>query len=167
MVDSDRLSADDVIGHIEVDLFQLIDETNTSDGSYRHRSDPLKADKSGMKTSGTLDWSVRFCPLWQMPLDEMSRKIERKRATAKYEPEHVVQPWWMELIGRFIEEKPDWETERSTRRKETLAWFTGEKERDETEAATKPTDDLRSGILQFHIHQCTGKDLFCFCKGLH
>jgi hypothetical protein len=49
---------------------------------------------------------------------------------------------------------PDWEAERAKRREDTVAWFTGEREREEAEAAAAPTDELRSGILQFHIHQC-------------
>ena len=159
LCDSDRLSADDVIGMVDNDLAELIEETSTTDGSYHRHRDPLKADQPGMTTAGILDWSVRFCPLWQMPLEEMSRRLEDKRKTQMYEPVNVLQPWWMEWIGRFVEDKPDWESARAERRKETMAWFTGEKERDEMEAAAKPSDDLRSGVLQFHIHQCNGNYL--------
>ena len=174
MVDSDRFSADDAIGVVEVDLAQLIDENTTADGELRRRRDPLSADSPGMKTQGMLEWSVRFCPLWQMPLEEMSRRMEKTRGTRKTEPDEVVTPWWMEFIGRFIEDKPEWEGERAKKRQETLAWFTGEKERDQMEAESRASEDLRSGILQvsvfgiplpqtlkglllqFHIHQCTG-----------
>ena len=141
---------------VDNDLAELIEECSTMDGSYRRHRDPLKADQPGMTTAGTLDWSVQFCPLWQMPLEEMSRRLEAKRNMQKYEPVDLLQPWWMDWLGRFLEDKPDWESARAERRKETLAWFTGEKERDEMEAAAKPSDDLRSGILQFHIHQCNG-----------
>jgi hypothetical protein len=34
--------------------------------------------------------------------------------------------------------------------------FTGERMRDEVEAAGKPRPDFPSGVLQFHIHQCAG-----------
>ena len=157
LCDSDRLSADDAIGIVEADLADLVDKTNTSDGSLRRRRDMIQADKPGMKTSGSLDWSVRFCPLWQMPLEEMSRRLEVKYKTQDREPIKPLKPWWLEWIEGFVEDKPDWEAERATRRKETLAWFTGEKERDDMEAAAKPSNDLRSGVLQFHIHQCNGE----------
>ncbi len=84
-----------------------------------------------MKASGILDWSIRFCPLWQMPLDP-------PRVDDKCEPPDTWSTWF---------EKPDWERERAKRRKETLAWFTGQKERDELEAA-QPPGDLKSGVLQ-------------------
>lgn len=155
LCDSDRLSADDAIGVVEADLADLVDQTNSSDGSLHRRRDEIKADQPGMHTSGCLEWSVRFCPLWQMSLEEMSRKIEHKRRTQDRDPADQTKPWWLEMIEGFVE-KPDWEADRATRRKETLAWFTGEKERDEMEADTKPTDHLRSGVLQFHIHQCNG-----------
>lgn len=141
---------------VELDLPTLIDETNTSDVSHRRRHDAIKADKPGMNTSGSLEWSVRFCPLWQMPLEEMSKRLEDQRKTGHHEPVNPVPPRWMEWIGKLIEDKPDWEETRAVRRKETLAWFTGEKERDDMEAATPPSDKFTSGVLQFHIHQCTG-----------
>ena len=149
------------MGMVEMDLADLVDASNKSDGSFQRRNDPVKADNPGMKASGTLEWSARFCPLWQMPLDEMNRRLEAKNDAKKYEPEDTQPPWYMQwvkaLFEEFIEDKPDWEHNRDRRRKETLAWFTGEKERDEMEAASKPSNDFRSGILQFHIHQCTGE----------
>lgn len=156
VVDSDRFSADDTIGIVEMDLADLVEES-MSISSPRRRQDHLYAEKRGMKASGELDWSVRFCRLWQMPEDQKKRRVEAAREKRIGEPEITEAPWWLKLIQGVSAETPEWEKERSKRRKETLAWFTGETEREEIEAASRPSDELRSGILQFHIHQCHGK----------
>jgi Ca2+-dependent lipid-binding protein len=158
VVDSDRFSADDAMGRLEIDLADLVDQSIASGDQLHRRQDPLKADRPGMKTSGHLNWSVRFCPLWQMQPEEMMQRMQSiKEARRRAEPSDLEPPWWLKMIQEIAVDKPDWENERAERRKETLAWFTGERERDEMEAAVRPSDDLRSGILQFHVHQCTGK----------
>lgn len=146
--DSDRFSADDALGLVEIDLADLLEYSRSSPAmsGLQRRQDKLGADRPGMRVSGTLDWSIRFYPLWRMPGEEMTRRLDKIRASRKA-PEFI-QPWWMQLIGNFVEDKPDWEVDRAERRKETLAWFTGEKERDEMEAAAKPSERLRSGVLQ-------------------
>ncbi|OCF32225.1 hypothetical protein I316_06139 [Kwoniella heveanensis BCC8398] len=152
--DSDRFSADDALGVVEVDLADLID--THADRMY-HRVDPLTADRPGMRSSGFLDWSVQFHPLWQMPQEETQAKIleARTQRNRDCEPPEDCTPWWLDMVDKLIDGKEEkWVKERQEKRKETMAWFTGEKERDEIEAGTKPSEDIRSGILQFHIHQC-------------
>ncbi|WWD19525.1 hypothetical protein CI109_103986 [Kwoniella shandongensis] len=152
--DSDRFSADDDVGIVEVDLADLVD--TTSDRLHR-RHDELKADRPGMRSSGTLDWSVQFCPVWQMSPEESAAKIAKTREhrETECEPKDQSTPFWMSWLTKIIDGQDEqWVKNRSDKRKETMAWFTGEKERDVLEADTKPREDLPSGILQFHIHQC-------------
>ncbi|WVR00367.1 hypothetical protein IAU59_007510 [Kwoniella sp. CBS 9459] len=152
--DSDRFSADDALGVVEVDLADLVD--THSDKMY-HRCDPLTADRPGMRSSGSLSWSVQFHPLWQMSQEETQAKVlqAREQRNSDCEPPDNRIPWWVEWIDKMVEGKDEkWVQERHEKRKETMAWFTGEKERDELEAGMKPSEDIRSGILQFHIHQC-------------
>ncbi|KAK8853111.1 hypothetical protein IAR55_003812 [Kwoniella newhampshirensis] len=152
--DSDRFSADDDVGVLEVDLTELVDTTSDR---LHHRYDPLKGDRPGMRSSGTLEWSVQFCPLWQMSPDESAAKIAKSREDKEVncEPKDQTPPWWMQWIAKIIDGQDEqWVKDRAGKRKETMAWFTGEKEKDQLEADTKPKENLTCGILQFHIHQC-------------
>ena len=158
VVDADRFSSDDDIGIVEMDLADLVDESQTrsADALPVRRTSDLQADHPGMRVSGTLDWSVRFCPLWQFPQHELQRRLQEQKSQRKGEPDPSApqkQPWFLELFNSFMQ-RQDWEKDRAARRRETLAWFTGEKEREEMEAAMRPSEEMRSGVLQFHIHQC-------------
>lgn len=91
-----------------------------------------------------------------MSASEMESRLKEKKVGRRKGDCTDNQPWYFDWIEKFIGEKPDWVGERDERRKETTRWFTGERERDELEVLEKPSHDLRSGVLQFHIHQCTG-----------
>ena len=151
MVDADRFSADDAMGAVEVELAELADTSGTThpDDPPHRRVDPLKADRPGMRASGSLEWSVRFCPLWGIPPDQVQKRVEEMAKERIGEPTAADRnlPWWLEWMNQWMD-VPDWEGERAKRRQETLAWFTGERERDGMEAALRPPEDLRSGILQ-------------------
>lgn len=82
--------------------------------------------------------------------EELHNRIDAMKTKRRGEPmdSEVAPPWWMEYVTRYFDGKPGWEEDRAERRKETLAWFTGEKQKDELEAAAKPSEDLRSGVVQ-------------------
>lgn len=145
------------MGVVEVDVADLVEhsEAFTPDQPPIRRVDLLTAERPGMKTSGRLEWSVRFCPLWAMPQEELEKKVVDNEDDRPGEPSasDMRLPPWLHWINKYMD-TPNWEHERAKRRQDTIAWFTGEKEREEAEAAAPPSDDLRSGILQFHIHQC-------------
>jgi hypothetical protein len=156
--DSDRFSADDSLGTVEVDLASLVDETYTTSDQLRRRRDPLKADKPGMKHAGTLDWSIRFCKLWQMSPEDMQKRMDKVKKERPGEPVVIEQSWWIEKLISFMEGQPSWVGPRTEKRKETVAWFTGERERDEMEAGVKPDEDLHAGILQVSAKPETQND---------
>jgi hypothetical protein len=148
--DSDRFSSDDALGIVELDLADLADEASRTPHLIR-RTDELRADRPGMRAQGVLHWSVRFCGLWQLPEEEIRRRsAEAKAKKGKGEPSEVEarEPWWLGAVRRWVGDPPGWEEQRKDRRKETLEWFTGEKARDEMEAAEKPSEERRSGVLQ-------------------
>lgn len=153
--DADRFSADDAVGVVEVELADLIDQTSSL-SEPRRRTDQLQSDAPGMKVSGSLTWSVRFAPIWHMPPEELERRMvdmkAKRRGGCTDNP-----PFWLDWVERIVGEKPEWVSERNERNKETLSWFTGEREKDEMEVMAKPSEEYRSGVLQFHIHQCTGE----------
>nr|XP_019010216.1 uncharacterized protein I206_04684 [Kwoniella pini CBS 10737]OCF48997.1 hypothetical protein I206_04684 [Kwoniella pini CBS 10737] len=155
--DSDRFSADDAMGVVELDLAEIVD---THSRKLHHRRDEFQADTPGMKCSGSLNWSIQFHGLWQMSEEELKQRTKQSKVSSGREdmnpPEMDKVPIWMEMLSRIVDTKNEekWYANREKKRKETLAWFTGEKERDTLEVQGKPDENLRSGILQFHIHQC-------------
>ncbi|EIW72275.1 hypothetical protein TREMEDRAFT_70665 [Tremella mesenterica DSM 1558] len=150
--DSDRLSSDDSLGVVTVDLTDLVENYN---GPLKRRLDPLRADNPGMKVQGSLEWSIRFCPLWQISPEELEERLKQAHPKSKGEPKDVTKPWWITLLEKLAGEVPEWEKERKERRKEVMEWFSGAKEREEAEVVLKPNEKYRSGILQFHIHQAS------------
>lgn len=130
-----------------MDLADLVDETSRH-GMFEKQKTELQAERPGFSAKGSLIWSVRFCPLWQMPPEQLRERHNSMQQPKKGEPTNLVDPWWLQAVRRFAGDAPEWEQERKERRKEALAWITGEKERDEMEAAEKPTDAYRSGVLQ-------------------
>lgn len=145
------------MGIVDQDVGDIVERSanSTTTDMFRQTS-PLVSEQPGMRTQGELDWSVRFYPLWKMPDDELEKRIvalKDRRGEG-----HIAPPWWLEWLDKFME-KPTWEAEREERRKETLEYFNGHRKRDEIEAESKPPADMSSGILQFHIHQCTDLEL--------
>nr|XP_019044279.1 hypothetical protein I302_07563 [Kwoniella bestiolae CBS 10118]OCF23209.1 hypothetical protein I302_07563 [Kwoniella bestiolae CBS 10118] len=152
--DSDRFSADDALGVVEVDLAELVD---THSSKLYLRTDDFKEDKPGMKCSGSLSWSVQFHGLWQMSSEQIKQRTMKSIAEREEinPPELTKVPIWMEMLSRIIDRNDEkWYKAREEKRKETAAWFNGEKERDRLEAEERPDEGYRSGILQFHVHQC-------------
>lgn len=149
MCDSDRFSADDALGIVELDLADLVEKSEQLDGrtDIDDRHDALQPTHSGLKTAGYLDWSVRFCPLWKMSPEEIEERRPQIHIPKRPMPGDE-DAWWMKKMKSLLPDTPDWEQERAKERKETLAWFTGERQRDSIEAQTKPRLDLRSGVLQ-------------------
>ncbi|WVN84973.1 uncharacterized protein L203_100110 [Cryptococcus depauperatus CBS 7841] len=150
--DADRFSADDTLGAVFVDLASLI---SSSSNELQHRSDPFVADQPGMKASGILNWSVRFCPLWQMSREESDAKLgDSKKLRLKAEPPGAPDPYWLTLMKSFLPKEEDWHKERTKRREEAKAWLEGKKDRELLEAQEPANNDRPSGVLHFHIHQC-------------
>ena len=156
--DSDRFSADDAMGVVEVDLTDLVERgKDSSTEELDRRADELQAERPGMRTSGTLHWSVKFHGMWEMAPEEVQERINERKKGIKGEPEVVETPWWIEKIKKLAGEPASWSEDRKQRRQEAVSWITGEREKDEMEATEAPSDELRSGVIQFHIHKCIGE----------
>jgi hypothetical protein len=156
LCDSDRFSADDELGVVEVEFTTLVGELWVKSGKAPlvRRKDHLVADRPGLRAQGTLEWSVAFFPLWRIPPKEMDEKLVEMRK--RHQPPPVYRPWWLDMLSAWmnsVKDVPKWEEDRAKRRKETLAWFTGEKERDEMEVEAKPSDDHHSGVLRVSFEE--------------
>lgn len=157
LCDSDRFSADDSLGVIEVDVAEIVDRSTRTPGEQLfYRRDELQPEHPGMRVQGMVDWSVRFFPLHKISQQELERRIEENRD--KRGEGSTPAPWWLEWLDKWCE-RPEWEKEREVRRKEMVQYFTGERIREEIEAGGKPGPNHPSGILQFHIHQAVDLEL--------
>lgn len=71
--DSDRSSADDDLGKIEVDLKELMHDSRSS-GKMRKRQDGLQAMNIDKKMPGTLEWSVGYFPKLSIQEEQLARQ---------------------------------------------------------------------------------------------
>ena len=110
--DADRMSADDAIGVVELELVDIMGESvQRRLGEEVRRKDELRPDRPGMKTSGHLEWSVRFCSIRKTPFEEIERQMREKNGDdpKKGEPPPSEPPWWLNLVSSIAEGKPKWE----------------------------------------------------------
>lgn len=73
--DSDRTSADDDLGRIEVDLKELMHSSH-SNGKMWDRQDGFKALEAGDKMPGLLDWSVGYFPKLRIQDEQLQHQTE-------------------------------------------------------------------------------------------
>jgi len=165
--DSDRFSADDAIGMVDVDLADLLEKGNGRQkrNELMEETTELKPTRHGMPAQGRLLWSHAFYPLWKMPQDDKqktdigkeewdhTKRGENDIGTGR-EGQAQVPGLIYSLMGQLKPEPFPWEAERRKRRLESIAWLTGERARETLEASVKPNLERRSGILQFSVKQC-------------
>lgn len=155
----DRFSADDAIGMVDVDLADLLER-----GNHRPRKDRLMEEvteleptRSKMKAQGRLFWSHAFYPTWKMSKEDLEKRKKIDYNKDEGDLPHVQGSTWGPFLQSFLgglrPDPPAWEEERRKRRKHHVAWLSGEIAREQLEAATRPTLERRSGILQFTIAQ--------------
>lgn len=155
--DSDRVGTDDVVGVVEVDVPTLLDQSLSSKlkpGELMFRRDELAPERLGMKTQGSLEWSVRFFPVWKMSREQIQNTVSAFKDNGKGQP--LQTPAFMSWLDQYIE-KTDWEAEKERRQKSLIKKYAAARHREEVEASLPPTTEMPSGILQFTIHQADGE----------
>lgn len=147
--DSDRFSADDMLGRAEVDLEELVRRP----GRLFRRTDTLKGLSQEMKKQGTIQWSLGFFTKTPNIRRELREMQERDRQKA--EEEH--------RDGRSGEHTDD-EDEHGNGQKGEKEEESSDEEADETKpmqarnqeqavAFEAPSPLLPSGILSLQVHQ--------------
>lgn len=148
--DSDRISADDDLGWIEVDLKELMQNTN-SNGKQWDRSEGFQALDGDKEMPGILDWSVGFYPKTgvqpeqfqqQQILPEIKSLDDLKAKVSK------------EAASKLREAKTDRSSELEQQKAQDL--------QDNENAiimSTPPLADYPTGVFSIQIHQITGLEL--------
>jgi hypothetical protein len=160
--DSDRFTADDDLGRIEVDLKHLMKSEQTN-GKMHKRCDGFRALKKGEDMPGKLEWNVGYfsktriqdCQLQQQTYDPEVRTMAQLR-------DSVDKACEKKLREAFI--KGD-EMSRDDKELEQQKAQELKERQDQMIISAPPPDGYPSGIFSIQIHQITGLELEKLSKG--
>lgn len=154
--DSDRFTADDDLGRIELDMKQLMkgDETN---GKMCDRTDGFKALEAGENMPGKLEWSVGYfsktriqeCQLQQQTHDPDVRSMEELREK-------------VDDVCRKKLREADIKKGRNSRDEDELEQQKAQEMKASEDAmiiSAPPPEGYPSGVFSIQIHQITGLEL--------
>ncbi|KAF4970504.1 hypothetical protein FSARC_2472 [Fusarium sarcochroum] len=154
--DSDRLTADDDLGRIEVPIKELMknDETN---GRMSNRQDGFRALKSGDNMPGKLEWSVGYYSktrIQQCQFEKQSHDLEVR--TMDQLKEKVTASSERKLRETMFKEGKN---ERDAGELEQQKAQELKAEQDAMIISAPPPDGFPSGLLSIQIHNITGLEL--------
>ncbi|KAI9171806.1 hypothetical protein HJFPF1_01297 [Paramyrothecium foliicola] len=154
--DSDRFTADDDLGRIELSLKELM-KNEESNGKMWHRSDGFRALKAGDNMPGRLEWSVGYysktrlqqCQYENQTYDPEVRSFEQLREKVNEATERKLRE---SMIKEGRNERDENELEQQ-RAQELKA------EEDAMMISAPPPDGYPSGIFSLQIHNIVGLEL--------
>ncbi|KAI5275962.1 hypothetical protein E4T47_01191 [Aureobasidium subglaciale] len=148
--DSDRFTADDDLGRIEMDLKELMRNEETR-GKMSDRIDGFKALHAGERLPGKLEWSVGYFPKAHIVEEQLKRQTEEPEIRSRDALEKMVE----ESANRKLREaKKD-----ESRETEQLKLQQYKEVEDAMIISAPPLPDYPSGILAIQIHEATGLEV--------
>ncbi|KAI9668177.1 MAG: hypothetical protein M1821_000997 [Bathelium mastoideum] len=146
--DSDRTTADDDLGRIEVDLKQIMQDPATNGKMQESRVDGFTALSKDEAMPGKLEWSIGYFSKVPILDDQLQQQtVDPEIRTLDQLKEKVDE----ESNRKLREAKHDETSEISQQKAQ------GFKQReDEMICSAPPPRDYPSGVLSIHIHQITG-----------
>ncbi|KAK7527316.1 meiotically up-regulated gene 190 protein [Phyllosticta citriasiana] len=148
--DSDRTTADDDLGRIEVDIKQLMRDPRSS-GKMMDRLDGFRALEAGKGMPGKLEWSVGYFSKTRILDSQLVKQSADPNISTLKDLRTQVDD---ESERKLREAKKDETRELEQQKAQTL------KERqDQLIVASPPPSEYPSGILSITIHQITGVEL--------
>ncbi|CAO2648967.1 Nn.00g099160.m01.CDS01 [Neocucurbitaria sp. VM-36] len=148
--DSDRTTADDDLGRIELDLKELMkgEETNNK---MHDREDGFRALKAGEGMPGKLSWSIGYFSKTRITEDQFRAQKEDPDINSM---DQLKKKVYKESEHKLREASVDHQHEVEQQKAEDF-----KNRQDELIIASPPSDDYPSGILSIQIHQITGLEL--------
>lgn len=151
--DSDRFTADDDLGRIEIDLKDLMRDER-SNGKIWDRTDGFHALKAGEEMPGKLAWSVGYFSKTRV-LDSQLKKQDimpgvNSLADLKRQVNKESERKLREAVDIKGEEQAEIDQQKAQDFKER---------QDELIIASPPSEEYPSGILSIVVHQITGLEL--------
>lgn len=154
--DSDKFSADDDLGRIEVDLKQIM-RSDESNGRMWHRTDGFRALKSGDNMPGKLEWSVGYYSktrIQQCQFDKQTHDPEiRSMDQLK---DKVTQSVERKLREAMIKKGRNRDSDNELEQQKTQEL---KAEQDAMIISAPPPDGYPSGLFALQIHNITGLEL--------
>lgn len=154
--DSDRWSADEDLGRIELDLKSLM-KHHESNGRMQDRCDGFRALKEGDGMPGRLEWSVGYfskaeiqkCQLEKQNYDPEIRSIQQLHDKVEATTHQKLRE--AKVKGdKFVRNESELKQQKTQELKTT---------QDEMIIASPPPDNFPSGILSLTVHNITGLGL--------
>lgn len=154
--DSDKFSADDDLGRIEVDLKQIM-TSDESNGCMWHRTDGFRALKSGDNMPGKLEWSVGYYSKTRIQQCQFDKQT--------HDPEIRNMDQLKDKVTESVERKLREAMIKKGRNKESDSELEQQKaqelktEQDAMIISAPPPDGYPSGLFALQIHNITGLEL--------
>ncbi|KAF2134147.1 meiotically up-regulated gene 190 protein [Dothidotthia symphoricarpi CBS 119687] len=148
--DSDRTTADDDLGRIELDIKEVMKSKETN-GKMCDRDDGFRAVKAGEPMPGRLVWSIGYFSKNRITDEQLTRQEEDPNIKTI---EQLKKKVYADAEKKLREATEDHRTEVEQQKAQDF------KERqDQLIIASPPSEDYPSGILSIQIHQITGLEL--------
>jgi len=148
--DSDRSTADDDLGRIEVDLKELMKSDDTN-GKMHDREDGFRALKRGDEMPGKLSWSLGYFSKTRITDDQLAMQDEDPDVK---NIDQLKKKMYKEAESKLREASEDHRDEVEQQKSEEF-----KARQDQLIIASPPSEDYPSGILSIQIHQITGLEL--------
>jgi len=148
--DSDRTSADDDLGRIEIDLKHLMRDSATN-GKMADRQDGFRALKAGEGMPGKLDWSVGYFSKIKILESQMQQQTADPEVRTL---DQLKEKSYKESEKKLREASKDESEEVEQQKHQDL-----KAAQDQMIISAPPPQDYPSGILSIQIHQITGLEL--------
>ncbi|KAJ4411040.1 hypothetical protein N0V91_001413 [Didymella pomorum] len=148
--DSDRTTADDDLGRIELDLKEIMKGPETN-GKMQDREDGFKALKAGEGMPGKLSWSLGYYSKTRITDDQLEIQQEDPDINTI---EQLKKDSYAEAENKLREASIDHRPEVEQQKKEEF-----QSRQDQLIIASPPAEGYPSGILSVQIHQITGLEL--------
>ncbi|MCJ1406633.1 hypothetical protein MMC19_000699 [Ptychographa xylographoides] len=147
--DSDRGSADDDLGRIEVDLKEIMQHSASSNGRMWDREDGFIAMDADEKMPGTLQWSVGYFRKVKIQEEQLAKQTaEPDIKTIKALKDKV-----SEQAARKLREAPKEDASKEIELQKAQDLKARE---DQLVISSPPPDAYPTGILSIQIHNITG-----------
>ncbi|KAF1815836.1 hypothetical protein P152DRAFT_464558 [Eremomyces bilateralis CBS 781.70] len=148
--DSDRLTADDDLGRIELDLKTLMRDHQTS-GKMCDRSDGFRALKKGHSMPGKLEWSIGYYSKTRLLDSQIAQQDDDTDIKSMKQLEEKVEA---ESKGKLQEAKRNEKSEFEQQKAQDMKAM-----QDDMIGNVPPPEEYPSGILSIQIHQITNLEL--------
>lgn len=154
--DSDRFTADDDLGRIEVDLKQLMRSDDTN-GKMHYRKDGFKALKRGETMPGKLEWQVGYFSKTRLQECQYKKQTFDEDIRSKDDLDRKVDEICRNKLREAMVKKG-----RHARSRQELEQQKAQEKKTFEDAiiiSAPPPDDYCSGIFSLVVHQITGLEL--------